>query len=400
MANDIKDIAHAVEAAAVMGLFASPPRMLTLGEPTHGVDAPLRLRNALFRQLVEREGYRTIAVESDCVAGLLVDDHVTTGTGALDEVLEQGFSHGLGASAANRELVRWMRAFNDGRPSRDRLRFAGFDGPLEMAYAASPRQPLTRLHRCLADHVDPGLLPCTAETLDRLLGADDRWTEPAAMLDPSASFGRSAEARELRLLADDLGALLDAWTPRLIAETSRDAFDRARLYARTASGLLRYHFWMADTSPSRLSRLTGLRDRMMADNLLALAERGPVLVHAHNSHLQRDMSSMRMGGRRLEWWSAGSIVEARLGEEYGFLATAFGTMRHQAVDVPPPDTLEGALYALPEEAGLLDASRLAAALDATGPVRRTSPYFGYAPLDPAHLARIDGVVFMKDVPEN
>ncbi|MER6696407.1 erythromycin esterase family protein [Streptomyces fimicarius] len=400
MANDIKDIAHAVEAAAVMGLFASPPRMLTLGEPTHGVDAPLRLRNALFRQLVEREGYRTIAIESDCVAGLLVDDHVTTGAGALDEVLEQGFSHGLGASAANRELVRWMRAFNDGRPSRDRLRFAGFDGPLEMAYAASPRQTLTRLHRCLADHVDPGLLPCTAETLDRLLGADDRWTEPAAMLDPSASFGRSAEARELRLLADDLGALLDAWTPRLIAETSRDAFDRARLYARTASGLLRYHFWMADTSPSRLSRLTGLRDRMMADNLLALAERGPVLVHAHNSHLQRDMSSMRMGGRRLEWWSAGSIVEARLGEEYGFLATAFGTMRHQGVDVPPPDTLEGALYALPEEASLLDASRLAAALDATGPVRRTSPYFGYAPLDPAHLARIDGVVFMKDVPEN
>lgn len=400
MANDIKDIAHAVEAAAVMELFASPPRMLTLGEPTHGVDAPLRLRNVLFRQLVEREGYRTIAIESDCVAGLLVDDHVTTGAGSLEEVLERGFSHGLGASTANRELVRWMRAFNDGRPSSDRLRFAGFDGPLEMAFAASPRQTLTRLHRCLADHVDPDLLPCTAETLDRLIGADDRWTDPAAMLDPSASFGRSAEAGELRLLADDLGALLDAWTPQLIAETSRDAFDRARLYARAASGLLRYHFWMADTSPSRLSRLTGLRDQMMADNLLALAERGPVLVHAHNGHLQRDISSMRMGGRRLEWWSAGSIVDARLGEEYGFLATAFGTMRHQGVDVPPPDTLEGALYALPEEAGLLGASELAAALAATGPVRRTSPYFGYAPLDPAHLARIDGVVFMKDVPEN
>ncbi|MFE6981772.1 erythromycin esterase family protein [Streptomyces griseus] len=399
MANDIKDIAHAVEAAAVMELFASPPRMLTLGEPTHGVDAPLRLRNALFRQLVEREGYRTIAIESDCVAGLVVDDHVTTGAGSPEEVLERGFSHGLGASTANRELVRWMRAFNDGRPSSDRLRFAGFDGPLEMAYAASPRQALTRLHRCLADHVDPDLLPCTAETLDRLLGADDRWTDPAAMLDPCASFGRSAEAGELRLLADDLGALLDAWTPRLIAQTSRDAFDRARLYARSASGLLRYHFWMADTSPSRLSRLTGLRDQMMADNLLALAERGPVLVHAHNAHLQRDMSSMRMGGRRLEWWSAGSIVDARLGDEYGFLATAFGTMRHQGVDVPPPDTLEGALYALPAEAGLLGASELAAVLAATGPVRRTSPYFGYAPLDPAHLARIDGVVFMKDVPE-
>ncbi|MFG3408336.1 erythromycin esterase family protein [Streptomyces sp. NPDC048142] len=400
MANDIKDIAHAVEAATVMGLFASPPRILTLGEPTHGVDAPLRLRNALFRQLVEREGYRAIAIESDCVAGLLVDDYVTTGAGTLDAVMERGFGHGLGASAANRELVRWMRAFNDSRPAPDQVRFAGFDGPLEMAYAASPREALTSLHRCLTDHVDPGLLPCTAGTLDRLLGADDRWTDPAAMLDPSASFGRSAETGELRLLADDLGALLGAWTPHLIAADSRDTFDRALLYARAAAGLLRYHYWMADTSPSRLARLTGLRDQMMADNLLALAERGPVLVHAHNSHLQRDMSSMRMAGRPLEWWSAGAIVNARLGEEYGFLATAFGTMRHQGVGIPPPDTLEGNLYTLPDEPCLVDASELAAALGATGPVRRTSPYFGYAPLDPAHLARIDGVVFMKDVPED
>ncbi|NEE37384.1 erythromycin esterase family protein, partial [Streptomyces sp. SID7982] len=52
MADDIKDFAHAVDAVSVMRLFASPPRMLALGEPTHGVDAPLRLRNALFRQLV------------------------------------------------------------------------------------------------------------------------------------------------------------------------------------------------------------------------------------------------------------------------------------------------------------------------------------------------------------
>ncbi|MFD5204124.1 erythromycin esterase family protein [Streptomyces sp. NPDC058375] len=400
MPNDIKDIAHAVEAASVMRLFASPPRVLTLGEPTHGVDAPLRLRNALFRQLVEEQGYRTVAVESDCVAALLVDDYVTTGAGHLADVLERGFSHGLGASPASRELVRWMRAFNVGRPASDRVRFAGFDGPLEMAYAASPRETLTALHRCLADHVDPGLLPCTAETLDRLLGPDDRWTDPAAMLDPSASFGRSAEAGELRLLADDLGALLHAWTPHLSAVTSRDAVDRALLHARAASGLLRYHHWMADASPSRLARLTGLRDQMMADRLLALAERAPVLVHAHNSHLQRDISSMRMGGRRLEWWSAGSIVNTRLGEAYGFLATAFGTLRHQGVDIPSPDTLEGALYALPTGPCVVDASELAAALAATKPVRRTSPYFGYAPLDPAQLARIDGVVFMKDVPED
>ncbi|MFF8263581.1 erythromycin esterase family protein [Streptomyces virginiae] len=398
MATDIKDTVHAVEAAAVMGLLATRPRLLALGEPTHGEDALLDVRNELFRQLVEEEGYRTIAIESDCMAGLAVDAYVTSGTGSLDEVMERGFSHGFGESAANRELVRWMRAYNEGRPAPERLRFAGVDGPLEMTGAASPRQALTALHGYLAPHVDADLLPCSADTLDRLLGADDRWTEPAAMTDPARSAGRCAEAGELRLLADDLVALLDAQAPHLIAATSREAWERARLYGRTATGLLGYHFWMADTSPGRMARLVGQRDLMMADNLLALAERGPTLVHAHNSHLQRDRSSMRMGGRPLEWWSAGSIASARLGERYAFFATALGTIRHRGVDTPRPGTLEGLLYALPHDVCVVDSPGLGAALAGTLAAPRASAWFGYFPFDPAHLAATDGLVFIKDVP--
>ncbi|MFH9864032.1 erythromycin esterase family protein [Streptomyces sp. NPDC017202] len=396
--TDIKDSVRTVEAASVMRLLPSRPRLLALGEPTHGEDALLDLRNDLFRQLVEQEGYRTIAIESDCLRGPVVDDHVTSGRGTLDEVMEHGFSHGWGASAANRELVRWMRAHNEGRPASEQVRFAGFDGPLEITHAASPRQALTALHAHLAARVDPALLPCTAETLDGLLGADDRWTGPAAMRDPARSVGRSAEARELRLLADDLTALLHERTPHLVGAASREDLDRVRLYARTAVGLLRYHFWMADTSPARMTRMVGLRDLMMADNLLALAERGPVLVHAHNSHLQRQRSTLRMDGRPLEWWSAGALVSARLGEEYAFLPTALGTIRHQGVDTPPPDTVEGHLYALPQDRCVVDAARLAAALGDARPAPRVSPYFGYAPLDPAHLADSDGMVFVKDVP--
>ncbi|GGZ03026.1 erythromycin esterase family protein [Streptomyces poonensis] len=400
MADDVKDTARAVEAAAVMGLLPVRPRLLALGEPTHGEETLLELRNELFRQLVEQEGYRTIAIESDCLAGLVVDDYVTSGTGTLDEVVERGISHGWGAFAANRELVRWMRAHNDGRPASERIRFAGLDGPLEITGAASPRQALTALHGCLAARVDADLLPCTAETLDRLLGADDRWTDPAAMRDPARSVGQSAEAGRLRLLADDLVALLDTQTPHLIAATSRDDWDRARLYGRTATGLLRYHYWTADPSPARMTRLCALRDGMMAHNLLAVAARGPALVHAHNSHLQRVKSSMRMWQGPVEWWSAGALVSARLGDEYAFLATAVGTIRHQGVDTPPPDTVEGILYALPEDRCVVDAPRLATALGDTRPAPRESPWFGYAPLDPAHLADSDGILFVKDVTQS
>ncbi len=412
-----RDTAHTFEAAAVMGLLLARPRLLALGEPTHGEDSLLDLRNDLFRQLVEREGYRTIAVESDCLAGLAVDEYVTSGTGTLDRAVEHGFSHGFGASAANRELVRWMRAHNEGRPAAEQVRFAGFDGPLEMTGAQSPRRALTALHDYLARWVEADQLPCDARTLDRLTGEDARWTNPDAMLDPAESVGRSDQARELRMLIDDLAALLDAHTPRLVSATSREEWDRARLYARTATGLLRYHFWMADTSsrrmtrledvgmtvdtsPSRMTRLLGLRDQMMADNLFALAERGPVLVHAHNTHLQRGESTMRMGGPPLHWWGAGAIVGARLGPEYAFLATALGTIRHRGVDTPPPDTVEGLLYGLGEERCVVDAPRLAADPGNARLTPRVSAWFGYAPLDPSRLADSDGIVFVRDLPRS
>jgi erythromycin esterase-like protein len=398
MTAAIKDAAQVVDAATVMGLRTARPRLLALGEPTHGEDVLLGLRNDLFRQLVEQEGYRTIAIESDCMMGLVVDDYVTSGTGVLDEVMARGFSHEWGAFAGNRELVRWMRAYNDGRPASERLRFAGFDGPLEITGAASPRQALTALHAYLTVWVDADLLPCTAETLDRLLGADAQWTNPAAMMDPAQSVGQTPAAKHLRLLADDLVALLDSQAPHLIAASVPDDWDRARMYGRTAAGLLRYHFWMADTAPSRMARLLAARDSMMAANLLAIAERAPALANGHNGHFQRDKSRMRMGDLPVEWWSAGAIVSAQLGAGYAFLATALGTIRHHGVDTPPPGTLEGLLYALPEDRYVVDARRLAAVVGEVTPAPRVSPWYGYSPLDPAQVARTDGIVFVKDAP--
>ncbi len=89
-------------------------------------------------------------------------------------------------------------------------------------------------------------------------------------------------------------------------------------------------------------------------------------------------------------------MSAHLGEGYGFLATALGTIRHQGVDTPAPDTVEGLLYSLPEDRCIVDAPRLATVLGEMRPASRVSPYYGYSPLDPVHLAEIDGIVFVKD----
>ena len=105
---------------------------------------------------------------------------------------------------------------------------------------------------------------------------------------------------------------------------------------------------------------------------------------------------MRLGDLPLQWWSAGALVSVRLGEGYAVLATALGTMQRQGVDAPPPDTVEGLLYTLPQPHYLFDGRRLATALAGAEPAARVSPWYGYAPLDPAHLGLYEGVVFVKD----
>ncbi|MBO0803525.1 MAG: erythromycin esterase family protein [Nocardiopsaceae bacterium] len=378
---DIKDTARPLDGVGISAFLRSLPArplLLGLGEARHFVGELGELRNEIFKHLVIREGYRSFAIESDCLMGLVVDDYITTGTGTLDDIMQCGFSHRFGESPANRELVRWMREYN--AEHDEKLRFYGFDGPLEY-WAASPRQALTALCALL-----DGPLPCTRETLDALLGPDDQWSNEATVMDPSQSIGRSASAQRLRLIADDLAALLDTQAPRLSA---RDR-ELAALYSRTAIGLLRYHHWMADTSPARMARLSGLRDAMMAANLRAIATRGPALVFAHNLHLQRNKSLMPIGDQQLEWWSAGAITATHLGDRYAFLASALGTAGD---DAPLPDTVEGILSALPWDRSLIDARRLAEAI--TKPAPRVSRDFAYFPLDPAQLDMIDGVVFVK-----
>lgn len=381
---NIEDAAMPLNGANISAFLRSLPALpllLGLGEARHFVGELGEVRNEIFRHLVEHEGYRSFAAESDCLRGLVVDDYITTGVGTLDDVMARGFSHNFGAAPGFRELVQWMRGYNDEHD--DKLRFVGFDGPLEY-WAESPRQALTGLY----DLLDGPLLSAvvTREALDTLLGPDDRWSNEATAMDPAQSIGQSADAQRLRLIADDLVALLDTQAPQLSAQDRQ----RAALYGRTATGLLRYHYWMADASPARWTRLSALRDAMMAANLRALTEHGPALVFASNLHLQRHKTLMSFGDQQLEWWSAGAITGTHLGDRYAFLASAFGTAGD---DVPAPDTLEGILSMLPWDNALVDARHLAQA--STKPTPRVSRDFAYFPLDPAQLDMIDGVVFLN-----
>ncbi len=398
-----------------LGSLEAKPQLLGLGEPMHGEEEFPRLRNRVFKQLIEREGYRSIAIESDCLAALKVDTYVVGGKGSLDAVMESGFSHGFGELDENRKLLAWMRDYNRNRAPEDRLRFYGFDAPTEITGAPSPRQALTALHGYLAAHLEADLLPCNPETIEGLIGDDERWSNPEAAMDPSKSIGASHDAKELRLITDDLGALLTSESPRLVAAASEEDWWRTCLYHRTAAGLLRYHAAMADGSGTRaaqISRLMAHRDAMMYANLQAIAVRealrGPTLLFAQNSHLKKKHRSEWLlppewggleGDATVSWWSAGAIAGAQMGDRYAFLASALGSAPERGLGVPNPDTLEGALYAVVEDRCIFNSKRLAETLRGRSPklTPRTDTSTNYFALNPDRLDGTDGVVFVKDI---
>ncbi len=362
----------------------------------HGSEEVLRVRNAVVEDLVVRCGYRSIAVESDLHRSPLVNDYLAGADVDLGRVLDEGFTHPyLHDREATRELLRTLRALN--RTLETPVRFYGFDGPMEMAAAPSPRAFLLRLRAALAD---AGACVAGADEFEALLGDEARWTEERAMYEADRGVGRTVDADRLRILTDDLCAVLDASAPELAARP--DAWWWLRADAATAVGLLRYHAIMATDVPERLGRLSAQRDVMMGRNLLAIVEReagrGGTVALAHNLHLQRGASEMRMGPHTVRWFSAGAQAAARLGDGYAFVATALGTAPAHGLGEPAPGTVEGELYRDGAAPARLYAGAEVAARLGDAPSRDDRDERGaYFPLEADRLGRTDGVLFLREV---
>jgi erythromycin esterase-like protein len=367
----------AAELDQLLATRTAPPVLFGLGEPTHGFEAFPLLRNEILRHLVGR-GYRSVVLETDVLAAAIVDDYVQGGPGELDEVLATGIKHQFGNLPSNRALVEWLRAHNAGLPAADRVRFLGCDGPLEYTGPEAPRHALTTAIGYLPEP------PVPAAELAALLGPDADWTDERAMRDPAVSIGGSDRVRALRLIADDVLAAVHRHAPADPA-----GYRRAVAHARTAVGLLRYQAAMAQDRPDRLSVLFGLRDAMMAENLLAIVAeergRGPVLVFANNAHLQRARTELPMGGEQVRCWSAGALAGVELGAEYLFVA-ADGSAG------PRPGTVPAELAAAAAGRTLFAVPELPPGTTAGAPLA-----MGHAPLSPAVLAGADAVVHLTGV---
>lgn len=364
-----------------------PPscELLGFGEPDHREPAFGWIRNELFASLVEG-GFRSIALETDRVAALTVNDYVQEGVGTLDAAMTEGFSHGFGALEPNRELVAWMRSSNESRPPAERLAFHGFDTPTENPSAPSPRRLLEHARDYLGLDLD----------IASLVGDDERWSKDEAVMDPAQSPGATADAEQLRSIADDLLTTLYVRAPELIAATSRAEWRRARTHLTAGIGLLQYHKQAALPLErnARVTRLFATRDTFMARNLLEIrgleSSRGATFVFAHNRHLQRMPGTPEMADLALSWSSAASIVTAMSDERYTFVAGSLGSSAVLGLGEPEADTYEGILQREITTWGLTADTKLS-----SGRTRSGTPH-GYIPLDRTVLDGADAILHISD----
>lgn len=361
--------------------------LLAIGEPTHREPAFGSVRNEIFSQLVD-QGFRSIAIETDRVAALMVNDYVQEGVGTLDAVMSEGFTHGFGELDPNRKLVSWMREYNRSCPVGKRLAFHGFDAPTEITSAPSPRRYLEYASHYLELDVD----------IASVAGEDEKWSSTAAAMDPAMSIGDTANAETLRVVADDMLTMLYSRAPERISATSRGDWLSAKTYLTAGLGLLRYHKQSALRleQAARVSRLSATRDVLMAQNLLDIrdieARRGGTLVFAHNLHLRRDRSSWSFMDMDIEWCGAGAIIGSLLDDRYAFIAGSLGRSEALGLSVPAEDSYEGLLESRIDNWGLTTD-----AVDDSAHRRTDAAQAqGYFPLDRAVVDAADAVLCIRD----
>jgi erythromycin esterase len=390
---------------AMMRAAGSSVELLGIGEPTHGPEEFLLLRNRMFQRLVEGHGFTAIAVESSFPSGRLVDDFVAGRISAnYDDVAERGFSHGFGQSPANRELVEWKRAYNADPSHSVKLRFYGFDGPMEMMYTDSPGQLIRVALEYLAS-IDASEAAEWHGRIGPLLGDDSHWESPAANMDPSKSIGNSPAVADLRSVVEDLVTHLKRRRPELVAATGVDRFHEALHHAESARLLITYHMGVAGTSGNRIAELLGVRDLMMSENLMYVLERerrrkpaGRVLAFAHNSHLKRGKVEWQLGDHHLVWWPAGAQLNELIGDRYAVIGTSLGESSSLGIGPPESRTLEERLTRRGSVTQFVPTHRgtgLPAAEIAALPTRSANP--SYFPFTSQSIANFDWLTVLHRV---
>jgi len=322
-------------------------RIVLLGEATHGTSEFYRMRARITRELIERKGFRIVAVEADWPDAAKIDHYARLReTPPPEWTAFTRFPTWMWRNREVAEFVEWMRSFNAEREPGDRVSFHGLD-----LYS------LFRSIEAVLDYLDR-VDPDTARVARARYGCLTPWERDPAVYGRAALTGtyRTCEAEVVQILRDLLARRME-YAGR-DGETFLDAVQNARLVANAE----RYYRVMYYGSVESWN----LRDSHMFDTLSTLlAFRGSearAVVWEHNSHVG-NAAATEMGARgehnvgqlcRQDFGDAAFLVG--FGTDTGTVAAASewdGPMEIKDVRPSHPESYERLFHETGLEAALL-----------------------------------------------
>ena len=104
----------------------SDAKVIALGEATHGNADFQALKLDVLKKLVNEEGVRSFALETDFGGGMLVNRYIH---GEDDDVNKavNSLLFGIYRTEDVKDMLVWMRSYNDSAKDEDKLNFYGYD---------------------------------------------------------------------------------------------------------------------------------------------------------------------------------------------------------------------------------------------------------------------------------
>jgi len=273
--------------------------MVGLGEATHGTQEFCRLKHRMFKYLVENHGYRVLAYEYSFRKSLMINEYVLNGTGDIDSILA-GESW-IQNNAEVKDLIRWMRAYNQERPAGEKIQFIGIDTQVDAIRLPEVLEHLKRKH-------------------------PDFYAHQKALM---ARISQGADLDYQEISREEYEQTLSLYRDFEFAARKCEDPDRTQLEL-IARSLIQSHEFLYGIFILKENP----RDRHLADNALCicntLASHQKVALWAHNAHVANNPDYYGPGKGAM-----GKFLNDSLADRYLAVGTSFSRGEFKAVMIDP-----------------------------------------------------------------
>ena len=298
-------------------------RVVGLGEATHGTREFFQFKHRIFEFLVEEMDFNVFAIEASYAASeSIINPYVQGAPGQIDSVLSsQGFW--TWNTEEVRDLILWMRAYNEKVPEDKRVRFVGID----IQHNEEGRKAVMEYIRKVA----PERIASIRKLFD--VNVDSVAYVPFRSQDSLVVKSAMMQLNELKKGYNDLYTFLEENTSSFSAQTSAEEHGRVLGFARVLTQFV--SSYSQGTVVGNLG--SGLRDKYMAENFKRFFDSEPAdtraVVWAHNSHLQTDNVYYEQKG--LTHIVLGQYLRQFYDSTYYALGLGMGSGDFQARDANP-----------------------------------------------------------------